>query len=65
MKRVLKYLPYLPVILIGIAATVVVIHMWHVTYVARARVGGSKRSHGTLVEVRQTPSVSPAQPLTP
>jgi|GEM_PF-4590368 hypothetical protein len=63
MKKLLKYLPYLPVILVGIGATVVVVHMWHVTEIGRAKVGGSRRSHGTIVEENRLPADGKQRPV--
>jgi hypothetical protein len=64
-KKVLSILSYLPIILLGIAGSVVVVDMWQIAGVGRTKVTAVKDDHDGALSAKPsgvkspTPSVSP------
>jgi hypothetical protein len=67
-KKVLSILSYLPIILLGIAGSVVVVDMWQIAGVGRTKVTAVKNEHDGAFSVKPsaikspTPSGSPQTP---
>jgi hypothetical protein len=60
-KKLLKFLCYLPIVLLGIIGSVIVIDMWHIAGVGRTRVTNTKRHDGFDPNLGHTPGSGPAK----
>jgi hypothetical protein len=59
MKILVKYLSYLPVILLGVAGTVIVVDMWHITESGRKKPELGKSKPAPSVQAIGKPSAAP------
>jgi hypothetical protein len=64
-KKVLTFLRYLPIILLGIAGSVVVVDMWRIAGVGRSKVAIANDEHDGDPTVTPTPVRSAAAVRTP
>ena len=59
MKKLVKYLSYLPVILLGIGGTVIVVDMWNITKTGRKKPALVKNKEEPSAEALGKPSAGP------
>ena len=59
MKKLVKYLSYLPVILLGIGGTVIVVDMWNITEKGRKKPALVKNKPEPSVQAFKKPSAGP------